>query len=68
MAKAFAHHAHEMKHPRSLIVRHLMGRPMGAAHDPERHTEVLTTALALLESATANSTIEEFPHDYRVSP
>ena len=41
---------------------------MGAAHDAERHNEVLNAALSLLESATANATIEEFPRPYRANP
>jgi hypothetical protein len=68
VTKAFAHRAHEMKIPRTLVVKHLLGRSMGAAHDTERQTAVLDAALALFESATANTTIEEFPHAYRTGP
>ena len=68
VTKAFAHRAQEMKFPRSLVVKHLLGRPMGAAHDTERQSEVLNAALALFESATANGTIEEFPEPYRPAP
>ncbi|MEN8239288.1 MAG: hypothetical protein ABFR53_08825 [Actinomycetota bacterium] len=65
VTKAFAHRAHEMKHPRALVVKHLLGRSMGAAHDTERQSDVLNAALALFESASDNATIEEFPHAYR---
>jgi hypothetical protein len=68
VTKAFAHRAAEMKFPRTLVVRHLLGRPMGAAHDVERQAAVLNAAFVLLESATANATIEEFPLDYRFRP
>ena len=68
MTKAFAHRATEMKLPRALVVKHLLGRPMGAAHDTERHNDVLNAALGLFESATANATIEEFPDPYRPTP
>jgi hypothetical protein len=57
-----------MKFPRTLVVRHLLGRPMGAAHDTQRQNHVLNAALSLLESATANATIEEFPESYRTGP
>ena len=63
--RAFAHRAQEMKFPRTLVVPHLLGRSMGAAHDTERQNEVLNAALALFESATSSTTIEEFPKAYR---
>jgi hypothetical protein len=65
VTKAFAHRAQEMKFPRTLVVPHLMGRTMGAAHDAERHNEVLNAAFGLLGSSTGNGTIEEFPEPYR---
>jgi hypothetical protein len=68
MTKAFAHRAEEMKLPRVLVVRHPLGRSMGAANDIERQNEVLNAALALFESATNNATIEEFPKAYRTGP
>ena len=57
-----------MKIPRALVVKHPLGRSMGAAHDTERQTQVLSAALALFESATGNATIEEFPSPYRPTP
>jgi len=68
MTKAFAHRALELTVPRTLVVRHLLGRPMGAAHDVERHTQVINAAFELLGSATNSGTIEELPECYRPLP
>jgi len=68
VTKAFRHRAEEMKLPRTLVVPHLMGRPMGAANDVERQSEVLDAALALFGTATRNGTIKEFPEAYRTGP
>jgi hypothetical protein len=65
VTKAFEHRTREMKVPRTLVVKHLLGRPMGAAHDVERQRRVLNAALALFESAISNATIEELPDPYR---
>jgi hypothetical protein len=45
-----------------------MGRPFGAAGDKARHHDVLNAAFDLLESATANGTIAQFPKAYRPKP
>jgi len=68
MVRAFEHRARELKIPRTLTVRHPMGRPLGAAGDEERHHEVLNAAFDLLESATTNGTLVEFPKDFRPTP
>ena len=68
VTKAFEHRAREMKYPRTLVVKHLLGRPMGAPHDTERQHRVLNAALALFESAIGNATIEELPDPYRTGP
>ena len=68
MVRAFEHRAHQLTFPRALIVDHPMGRPLGAAHDVVRQHEVLAAAFDLLESAVENSTIVEFPEDYRPAP
>ncbi len=68
MTKAFSHRATEMMLPRTLVVRHLLGRPMGAAHDVERQARVLDAALALAESATTVGTVVELPDPYRPTP
>lgn len=54
--------------PRALIVKHPMGRPLGAAGDTTRQHEVLRAAFDLLESATGNGTVVEFPESYRPRP
>ena len=53
---------------RSLIVPHPMGRVMGAPHDVERQTEILSAALDLLESAVEVDTMVELPGSYRPTP
>jgi hypothetical protein len=68
MVRAFEQKARDMKIPRTLTVRHPMGRPLGAAGDEVRHHEVLNSAFDLLESATTNGTLVEFPKDYRPTP
>ncbi len=68
MVSAFEHVARAMKIPRALTVRHPMGRPLGAAGDEDRHHEVLNAAFDLLESATANGALVEFPKDFRPTP
>ena len=54
-----------MSIPRALVVRHPVGRPMGAPLDTSRHTHVLNAALGLFESTTVNGTIVELPEPYR---
>jgi hypothetical protein len=68
MVRAFEHRAREMRLPRTLTVQHPMGRPFGAAGDKARHHDVLNAAFDLLESATANGTIAQFPKAYRPKP
>jgi len=68
MTRAFAHRATEMMIPRSLVVKHPMGRSMGAAFDVERQSEVLGAALDLLESAPSNGTVAEFGSSFRPRP
>ncbi len=68
MVKAFEHRARELKSPRTLVVEHPMGRPLGAAGDTARQHEVLNAAFDLLGSATENGTIAEFPETYRPRP
>ena len=68
MVRAFEHRARELKIPRTLIVKHPMGRSLGAAGDTARQNEVLRAAFDLLESATGNGTVVEFPETYRPAP
>ena len=66
--KAFRFHAENMKLPRTLVTRHPMSRPMGAAGDQGRHELVLSRALSLLERAQSGGAVEELDLDYRVAP
>lgn len=68
MVKAFEHRAREMNMPRALIVKHPMGRPMGAAGDTERQHEILRAAFDLASSATDNGAVVEFPKAFRPRP
>jgi hypothetical protein len=68
MVKAFEHRARELRIPRTLIVRHPMGRPLGAACDSARQREVLDATFDLAESAQENGTIIEYPGFYRPAP
>jgi hypothetical protein len=68
MVRAFEHRAREMKIPRTLVVKHPMGRPLGAAGDVVRHHEVLKAAFDLLETASKSGTVVEFAETYRPRP
>jgi len=68
MVKAFEHRALELKIPRTIIVKHPMGRPLGAAGDSARQRDVVEAALGLLETASMNATITELPEAYRPRP
>ena len=57
-----------MKLARSIITPHPMGRNMGAPHDAERQTEILSAALDLLETAVENDTLVDLPGSYRATP
>lgn len=57
-----------MSLPRAVIVPHPMGRPLGAPHDVERQTEILLTALDLLDQAVENNTVVHLPGSYRPTP
>ncbi|RMF92097.1 MAG: hypothetical protein D6736_04070 [Nitrospinota bacterium] len=65
LIRAFRHLAEEMKIPRTLVTRHLMGRPLGAPGDAERQRQVILAALRLLEEAKEGGTIVELPDPYR---
>lgn len=68
MVRAFEHRAREMKIPRTLVVKHPMGRPLGAAGDATRHHAVLRAAFDLLKTATGGGIVVEFPEAYRPRP
>lgn len=48
--------------PRALWVPFALGRPLGVPGDGDFQTDVIRSALALLETAT-EPTIEDYPHD-----
>ena len=53
MAGAFGFRARGMKLPRTVIARHIMGRPIGAPGGAVRQRQVVRAAMRLLETATA---------------
>lgn len=65
--KSFAHVAEFMSTPRTVVVSHPMGRPLGAPFDAERQRAVVGAALALLESAREPTHLE-LPDSYRPGP
>jgi len=68
VVKAFRFDAENMRLPRTVVTRHPMSRPMGAAHDAARHELVLRRALSLLESAREGGTVDEIEVSYRIAP
>ncbi len=64
---AFGHVPDQMALSRALITDHPMGRPLGAPGDHNRHLAVVSSALELIDQATAR-TIERFPLPYRTWP
>ena len=63
--RAFRHVAVEMALPRTVVVRHPMGRPLGAPGDRERQAEVLDAALSLLSSATKGRAMVDLEAGWR---
>lgn len=68
MAGAFGFRAQGMSLPRTVITRHIGGRPLGAPGDVERQHLVLRAALDLLGSAVSNGTVRELTEPYRAAP
>lgn len=66
MVQSFGHIPGLMNVPRTLVVPHPMGRPIGAPHDGERHSEVVGAALDLLK--LVDQTHQMFPKSYRPTP
>ena len=64
--RAFRHVAEEMRLSRTVVTRHPMGRPLGAARDHARHRRVTMAALELFDSADA-PTLVELPEPFRAS-
>ncbi len=57
--KSFENRMRSMALPRVILTRELLGRPLGRPFDQDRQTRVLTAALELLDTATANGTVKE---------
>ena len=55
---AFRHIAEDMKLSRTVVTRHPMGRPLGAAGDHARHRRVTMAALELFDSAGEPALVE----------
>lgn len=62
--RAFRHVVEEMKLSRAFITNHPMARPLGPAGDRARQREVVEGALALIDSAT-EPTIVDDPTPFR---
>ncbi|TDI51866.1 MAG: hypothetical protein E2O95_04970 [Acidobacteria bacterium] len=65
VVRSFAHRATEMHLPRTLTVNHPMGRPLGPAHQADRHNAVLDAAFALLTSATESGSMAQDRAEFR---
>jgi hypothetical protein len=66
--EAFAHYAEAMKVPRTLIVPHPMGRPVGPPGDSERHLDVVRAALAMIDEVSEGGVMSTMPGAYRPQP
>ncbi len=66
--RAFAHQARLLKPLRVLLIRHILGRTLGAPGDVARQTEVMVAALDLLATATNPNTVRELTAEYRSAP
>lgn len=65
LIRAFRFRAEEMGLPRTIVTRHLLGRPLGAPHDVEGQRKVVLASLSLLEKAESGGAIVEFQEPYR---
>lgn len=66
--KSFQPALSKMALPRVLITPHLMGRPVGPPGDLDRQEAVVVAALSLLDQASENGALQEFPGGYRIEP
>ena len=57
--RAFRHVADEMKLPRVVITNHPMGRPLGPVGDTARQRQVVEQALALIDTATERTIVDD---------
>jgi len=58
--KAFETRMKMMSLPRVLLTPQLVGRPLGSPFDEKLQTDILNTALKLLEKADGNKTIQDY--------
>jgi hypothetical protein len=65
--EAFVHYARAMRLPRTLVVGHPMGRPIGPPGDANRQIEVVRAALDLVDTETSGGTVRSMPGSYRPS-
>ena len=63
--RAFAHQNRFIRPPRAVVTRHILGRTVGAPGDVVRQTEVIRSALELLDGATTPNTVRELTAEYR---
>ena len=66
--EAFAHYAAAMHLPRTLVVPHPMGRPLGPPFDRERQREVIEAALRMVSGPTSGGYAERPGGGYRPAP
>ena len=57
--RAFRHVIDEMQLPRAVVTDHPMGRPLGPAGDRRRQRAVVESALALIDSATERTVLDD---------
>ena len=62
--RAFQATMAQMTLPRALMTPHIMGRPLGAPGDRERHRETILAALDLFRSAAQVGTVAELSGQY----
>jgi hypothetical protein len=65
MIGAFAHHAVQMKLPRTVITRNPMGRPVGPPGYAGAQRRVIEAALELVDTADGPGAIVHLPDRYR---
>jgi hypothetical protein len=65
MVGAFAHHAMQMRLPRTMVTGNPMGRPLGPPGEAGAQRGVLKAALGLIDTADAPGTLLRLDGRYR---
>lgn len=65
MIGAFAHHAMQMKLPRTVVTRNPMGRPLGPPGAAQAQRRVIEAALALIDTTEEPGAIMRIDDRYR---